>query len=89
MSKVIDININKPHLSGSAICLECKHTWVSVSEVGDIVLICPKCELAKGVYQNLCEPSGDRWQCKCSNQHFYIEPDGLMCTYCGKRQEFA
>jgi len=35
---------NTPHLDGQAICLACKHKWVTVAPVGVIWLECPTAE---------------------------------------------
>lgn len=85
--KVIDIRSKLPHMQGKAFCLECKHEWQAVSEIGVYGLTCPKCECGKGVYKNIVAPE-EGWICICGNALFFITKKGCLCSYCGLTQEF-
>lgn len=89
MGEVVDIRANQPHMSGQAICLECRHEWVAVAEAGTWNLDCPGCHLPKGVWQGLTLPAdGLVKRCYCSNITFVVTPEIILCTYCGQQQEF-
>lgn len=87
MSNVINIEQNLPHMTGEAVCIECKHEWVAVAPIGTHELECGECGTIKGVWKHMAAPA-TCWECKCGNQHFWIDPDGAMCAKCGTRQDF-
>ena len=68
---VIDIAQAKadrePHLSGSAVCLACKHEWVAVAPVGTVWMECPACSLERGRYHGPVQLDRDHWHCHCGN----------------------
>lgn len=88
MGEVIDIRANQPHLSGRAVCLECKHDWVAVAPLGTHSLECPACGLAKGTWFSTILPD-EVWTCHCGNAAFVVTREYFMCTYCGQYQEFG
>lgn len=71
-----------PHLTGQAICGNCRHEWVQVAEVGTTTLDCPECKRTWGVFKNMVEPKFS-WRCNCGEQLFWLTPDGAMCRRCG------
>lgn len=73
----------KPHMTGPARCLDCKHEWVAVAPVGTIWMECPKCSLIRGRFVNQVERDGDHWVCNCGNDLFYVTSDGAYCPNCG------
>ncbi len=89
MDNVVDLSKKReeqnPHVTGTCICLGCKHEWVAVSPAGTTEFECPSCTLLKGVHKYLCEPEdGIVWQCKCGNDLFVITTKGnAMCPNCG------
>lgn len=88
MGDVINILKNKPHISGDAVCLHCKHEWVGVWPLGVVGMECPACGLMKGVNQGLTVPE-EVWQCKCGGLHFFVSGKGnILCCHCGLIQEF-
>ena len=91
MSDVTDIGSARPHRSGPAFCLSCKHEWVAVTPLdGEIPFECPACGRMTGRYQFEFEPpTGRVWQCPCGNQLFNVlETDEVFCPGCGSRQKF-
>ena len=86
--KIVDLNSRRPHLTGEAKCLKCKHEWVAVALVGKTDLQCPKCELYTGVFMGNCSPKvGDKvWRCNCGCDVFQIYPDEIRCLNCGLHQ---
>lgn len=93
MGELIDINKNKPHLRGEAVCLNCNHSWVAITPVGTMEgFECPECGRFGGIYCHpVCLPSKDKqiWQCSCGNVLFAITPDETLCSYCGTAQNFG
>jgi len=85
MGDVIDINANKPHLAGKAICLQCKHEWAQVAPHGTLGFECPECACAKGVFQGLVTPDSV-WKCECGNHVHALTPEGAQCLMCGEMQ---
>ena len=78
---------SQPHMAGKAMCLACRHEWLAVAPIGEIVLDCPNCGLGKGVYKNICCPE-KYWQCKCGCSHFFVTTDACICCLCGLGQKF-
>ena len=86
-AEVIDINANRPHMQGPAICLECKHTWRAVTLLGTCVFDCPECGLAKGVYEGCAIESQEPiLHCKCGCWVMIVNQAGIRCVYCGTMQ---
>lgn len=87
MGEVFDITQNLPHISGEVVCLECRHEWMGVAPIGTTELECSECGTLKGAWKYMAAPEVV-FECNCGNQHFYIDPEGVMCARCGSRQEF-
>lgn len=86
--KVVDIRSRQPYLTGKAVCLHCRYTWVAVAEIGTINLECPKCETMQGVFDGVCAPN-EYWQCQCGCAHFFITAEVSICCHCGLAQVFG
>jgi len=54
--KVTNINNNKPHKTGVAICDSCLHTQVSVAPVGTNLLECSRCGKMESRFANELDP---------------------------------
>jgi hypothetical protein len=91
MSQVIDLAAAReertPHLSGAAVCLNCRHQWIAVAPVGVFQMECPSCHTEKGVWNR---PVGDDlvWMCNCGSYHFAITKTHALCLHCGTLQVF-
>lgn len=93
MGELIDLAMAReerlPHLSGPAICLQCKHTWVAVVPLGTVNLECPKCRLLYGIFSQMIERSENHFKCDCGSFHFLIgEQSGVYCPNCGVKHTF-
>lgn len=75
-----------PHLSGTAVCLACKHEWVAVAPVGAVWMECPACSLERGRYRGPVQLDRDHWRCHCGNDLFQATQDGMYCPNCGEWQ---
>jgi len=81
-------------LSGQAMCLVCKHTWVAVVDVekdsyeGD--LECPSCGVQRGqfTWPFTGPPEEVVWHCGCGGVVFMITMPGTRCVNCGRHQAF-
>lgn len=76
MGDVVDIRSKKPHLSGGASCLACKHTWQAVAELGVNDLECPSCGLLRGVWSYPIHPAegSSVVTCvHCQGEHWHVE----------------
>lgn len=88
---VTDLNeyreAQKPHVSGAAVCLSCKHEWEAIAPVErePACLECPSCGLHKGEMDGNCAPDDDEplWRCHCDNAQFFIVAAGAFCIGCG------
>lgn len=82
-AEVVDLNGQRPHMSGPAFCAFCQHKWVGVAPVGVISgLECPSCHRTTGVFQHQLIPV-QRWVCKCGCDLYRLAPKGPMCMSCG------
>jgi hypothetical protein len=87
MTEIINLAEHRPHMSGTAKCIECCHTWVAVAPVGTYRLECPKCHLEKGAWSFLTASEGKPvWTCTCGNDLFVLDQIGALCSRCGERQ---
>lgn len=79
-----------PHLSGEAICHECRHHWAVVIPVGGSVndLECPACSAYKGYLRGFVLYEGPTWHCNCGSDLFRIREDRFYCACCGVKQSF-
>lgn len=82
---VVSLAERRPHLSGRARCLECRHVWEAVAPIGAYRLDCPNCALPKGAWVGACMPPDGHaiWQCQCGNDLFVLRPDRIQCARCG------
>jgi Zn finger protein HypA/HybF involved in hydrogenase expression len=88
-TKVINLDDHRPHISGEARCLACKHEWVAAAPIGTDWLECPECGTLKGRFIRHCEPEeGIRWRCQCGNDLFQVYETGILCPNCGTPQSF-
>lgn len=88
MSDIINLDDHRPHLSGDAICVACKHQWVGVTPIGLWWFECPNCRTDNGLWVAPVDPDGERWECECGSQLFYILPNGPRCRQCGRAVRF-
>lgn len=80
---VHDIFEHQAHLSGPAVCLACRHSWVAVAPLGTTELECGSCGLFRGIFAYPPRPSM-HYECQCGNSTYYIgEGEIPWCTYCG------
>ncbi len=75
-------------LSGTGYCIECKHQWAAVAPVGVHLFECPSCGTEKGTWFGIVEPPGNRWECNCGGQLFFVTETGYDCAKCGTAQKF-
>lgn len=76
-----------PHMTGQAICIDCRREWQAVAPVGIRWLTCPECNLQRGRLLNHVEiDSGLHWTCKCGCDLFYATPTCFYCPNCGAVQ---
>lgn len=78
-----------PHLVGRAECLACHHHWEAVALVGAVWLVCPSCEVKRGVFINRIERDAPSWRCDCGNDLFTVTPTDVYCPNCGAIQVFS
>ena len=86
MGVVAAIDDFRPHLSGIARCLNCKHEHVAVAPVGTLWMECPECGLLRAIFKNAIQRDGVHWNCGCGYDLFHITPDGIYCPNCGEWQ---
>lgn len=98
MSDPIDLASHResrqPHISGTAVCMRCGHTWVAVMpyEHRDDTqcLTCPNCSANRGVLDNNFSYGKGRtvFNCKCNGQLFQIDDSGnALCIVCGAEHQ--
>tara|TARA_Y100001951_G_scaffold19109_1_gene14314 strand:+ start:394 stop:711 length:318 start_codon:yes stop_codon:yes gene_type:complete len=83
---------DSPHLSGTAVCLLCRHEWVAVSPAGCVSeLECPECHTYRGVMKANCAPPDGvpRFTCNCDCQTFEVTQHGVLCIFCGAQTSFS
>lgn len=83
MGDIIDINALRPHLTGTAVCLNCAHTYVAIAPIGTLHFECPECHLSKSVF---CSPVSDDevYHCSCGCVTFTLGRLGPRCCLCGE-----
>lgn len=95
MGDVVSIESRKPHSTGPARCLHCKHEFVLVGPIGQCTFECPACGLSKAVRVGVCSvPLGNMiWSCGCGNEFFSIiledGPAKALCIMCGQSTTLA
>ena len=82
---IISLQEYRPHLSGTARCLFCRHEWVAIADVGNHHgYECPACGLYRGAMLGLMHPRKSVFICNCGCDIFIICGDeGVMCVNCG------
>lgn len=79
----------EPHLSGEALCLDCRKRWVAVAPVGQRWLECPDCMTRKGLFVAPvgAEEGDSLFVCKCGSEaltaYFHVGHFRLRCMACG------
>lgn len=86
MGEVHDIGEARPHTTGRARCLDCKHEWIAVAPCEMVWLDCPSCTLVRGRYIFNFERSGYHWTCQCGCDLFHVSAIGVYCPNCGEWQ---
>lgn len=85
--KIVDLAAarqeREPHMTGTAACMVCHHTWVSVAPVGTYELECPECHSTKGYYLNPAVRGDEQFVCNCGCYVFRIHREhGPYCVQC-------
>lgn len=82
--KVVSLADRRPHMSGAARCLDCKHEWQAVAPIGTLWLECPNCTLVRGraIYHH--SRDGVEYTCNCGNDLMRLKPEGCYCPNCGE-----
>lgn len=79
----------EPTGEGPAFCFRCDHEWHAVAPVGTEHLQCPACLTYKGRYRYEFQPQEPVYTCEaCTNQLYYLTPDGHLCANCGLYNEY-
>lgn len=86
MAEIVTLAEHRPHMTGEARCIECRHEWETSAPVGTVRLECPSCGLDKGAWTGGCETGADLWTCDCGNDLYVIHGDRIMCARCGLAQ---
>lgn len=82
-AEVVDLAGQKPHMSGPAFCVHCRHEWMAIAPLGWITgLDCPSCLRYTGVFRAQAIPES-RWVCKCGCDLYRLAAKGPMCMNCG------
>jgi hypothetical protein len=78
------------HATGEAFCFACNHAWAAVAHTGTTELACPECARMTGRWKFGFYPSPGQsvMTCPCSNQLYYLTPEGHMCANCGIYQSY-
>ena len=90
MGEIVDINQNKPHMSGPAKCLNCGHKWQAVilKDGYEGGFECSECGQLKGEFVGTFVPK-EMFKCSCECDLFFLTPDGkTMCPNCGDVKDF-
>ena len=85
--KIEDRNVEKPTISGDAVCIICKHRWKDVAPLGTEWLECPKCSVSRGHFVYAVVRDIPHWFCGCGNKLFYMTKYGVDCPVCGNWQQ--
>lgn len=89
MSNVVPLK-REQHGYGEAFCLSCDHAWTAVAPTGTVNLECPNCKRTTGHFKFEFAPNPGQLvrACGCTNQLFYLTPEGHMCANCGVYQRY-
>lgn len=85
LDNVVDMAAYRPHVSGSAKCLDCAHAWAAVAPNAVEWLECPACALMRGRFVYGCVPPDGTlvFTCECGNDIFHMTDSGAFCLNCG------
>lgn len=94
--KVVDLakarEERRPHVSGHAHCMSCRHEWEGVWPAGNVELECPECGSMRGRSKFDVAPAEGSlvWECvHCQNQFFHCLQDRVHCPGCGTQWSYA
>lgn len=82
---VHSINEARPHATGLAVCLECRHEWEAAVPLPVDWFKCPACTLEKGRFKYHIKRGDEYWECACGNDLFYLTRGGAYCPMCGEQ----
>jgi hypothetical protein len=82
---VVQLGDYRPHVTGMARCLACKHEWAAVAPIGTVELECPECSTFKGLFKGTSSTEFPQFQCNCGEMTFYVDWYGPYCCHCGSR----
>lgn len=83
MSNVVSITAKQPHISGEAVCINCRHGWMAVAPLGTDELECPECKTLRGTWLRLTFPTVPVLTCACDNSFMLVLDTGnIMCARC-------
>lgn len=94
MTNILDFNAARQrkqpveednYMSGVAVCLECKHTWVAVAKLPVIFLECPECSTLKGRFESTCIYPDPHLTCSCGNTLLRVTADFIYCPLDGNK----
>jgi Zn finger protein HypA/HybF involved in hydrogenase expression len=85
-NNVVSLDDHRPHISGTAKCMDCGHEWPAVAPIGVCTLECPKCGTMRGTWKFDVSRDEPYWTCNCGNKLFYMTPEGMFCPRCGDWQ---
>jgi hypothetical protein len=92
MSNVVQGNFGgePEQISGTAMCLACRHEWVAVAPTGAPTLQCPSCNTFRGVYKHpISAANGEEVaSCRCGGNIFQLTRRGPLCLTCGTRMDW-
>lgn len=78
MADIVDLDAQRPHVAGPAMCLRCEHEWVAVRPLGVVVLECPKCGAERGYnFSNILGAIGPELGQECCGQ---VDQDGVCAA---------
>lgn len=89
MGEVVALADRGPHLSGSALCAQCGHTWVRVApDTPNAQFECPACHADKAFWVHPIVRDVLHWECACGCQLYRIHQGPVAyCINCGKAHE--
>jgi hypothetical protein len=87
MSNVIDFGQarqeREPHVTGLAVCLNCKAEWSAVAPVGTFTFTCPECNTDHGVLKGTVLYGEEVFTCRCGCDLLRASRNNLYCAHCG------
>ncbi len=87
VSNVVSLAEHRPHITGEARCLSCKHAWQAVAPIGTSWMDCPKCEHHTATWYAKTMKDGEHLECNCGCIVFHISDIyQIYCAFCGLHQ---